>query len=84
MVIVDPRNLPAKFGQNRVSNSWHIIVVVVIVAVDVVVLVVAVVHVIAVVHVVDVDPGNLLKIVLVNSLDIADNDIEFPVVVVVV
>ena len=24
MDVIDPRNLPLKFGQNRVSNSWDI------------------------------------------------------------
>ena len=24
MDIIDPRNLPLKFGQNQVSNSWDI------------------------------------------------------------
>ena len=51
MVVIDPRNLPLKFCQNRASNSRDSVVVVVIVLVDVVVLVL--------VHVIVVDPRNL-------------------------
>ena len=54
IAVVDPRNLPLKFGQNQVSNSWDNVVVVVIVVVDVVVIVVLVF-----IHDVAVDPRNL-------------------------
>ena len=55
MIVVDPRNLPVKFGQNRVSNSWDIVVVVIVAVddvVDVVVVSVVVVSVVVVVIVV--------------------------------
>ena len=70
MVVVDPRILPLKFGQKRVSNSWYIVgVVIVVVDVFVVILV----------YVVAVDPRNQpLKFGqnhISNSWDI--DDIEF-------
>ena len=51
-----PRNLPLKVGQNRVSNRWNVVIVVVIV----VVIDVAVVVVHDVVIIVVVDPTSLL------------------------
>ena len=81
MGVVDPRNLPLKFGQNWVSIRWNVIDVVVVAAVIVVVIIIVVV-----VFMDFIDPRNLpLKFGqsrVSNSWDI--DDIEFPVVVVVV
>ena len=67
-VLVDPRNLPLKFGPNWVSDRWNIVVVVVfnivvaavrfvVVVVHIVVVIVVVVHLVVVVIAV-VDPGH--------------------------
>ena len=59
-VVVNPRNLPLKFGQKWISNSQDIVVVKIVV-VDVVVVAVSVVIVVVfvLVHVVAVDPRNI-------------------------
>ena len=73
MVVVDPRNLPVKFGQNQVNNNWDIVVAVVFIVVSDVVDV-------DLILVVAVHPRNLpLKFGqnrICNSWDI--DDFEFP------